>query len=162
MKIIKDFVKYPIIQAVFWGILINILGIGGYFSSNFLLKGAYSAIQYIADIAIPLILIVIGYGLKFNRLYIKQSAILTLVRYITILLIGYALKFALIDQIMPRSEIFNYAYFTFLILPAPYSLSILLDPFFAEEDKELLSNILVMNTIVCILIFIGFVAVLGM
>jgi predicted permease len=161
-KIIMDFLKHPIIQAVFWGILFNILGFADYFSSNFLLNGIYSAIRYIADISIPFILIVIGYMLRFNKAYLRKSAVLTLVRYAVMLLVGYAFKFLVIDRFIRQSDIFNYAYFTFLILPAPYSLSVLLDPYFADEDKELLSNVLVMNTVVCISIFLGFVAVLGM
>lgn len=41
-----------------------------------------------------------------------------------ILGVGYLIKFFIIDKLIVGDKIFNYAHFTFLILPLPFSLPI--------------------------------------
>jgi len=116
---IKDFIKSPIIIGIVSGILLNISGFSAVVYENPLLTGIYGMIEYLGGLATPLILIIIGYGLKFDKRYMKSSVHLLTVRMLVMLIVGYAFKFLLIDKVIEPDKLFNYAYFTFLILPPP-------------------------------------------
>lgn len=75
---------------------------------------------------------------------------------IVILVVGYLIKFLIIDKLIVEDSIFNYAYFTFLILPLPFSLPIFSDKH-CPEYEELINNTVILSTILCILSFITFI-----
>lgn len=156
IHIIKELFKSPLLISIFVGILFNLLGLANLFKSNALLIGVYTTIQYIANLGTPLILLIIGFTLKFNKEYTKKSIIFVISRTIVILSVGYLVKFLIIDRLISNDTLFNYAYFTFLILPLPFSL-----PIFAskhcKEYEELVNNTVVLSTILCIIVFIVFI-----
>ncbi|AEB74980.1 AEC family transporter [Clostridium botulinum] len=156
-KVVLDFFTSPLLLSIILGVLFNLLGFGECFKVNPLLKGIFTTIQYISNLGTPLILIIIGYDLKFNKKYMKQSIIFVITRMIIILAIGYGFKFLVLDKIIASDTMFNYAYFTFLILPIPFSLPIFVSEYGTNEDKELINNAVVLSTAVCIIVFIAFV-----
>ncbi|MCY6957444.1 AEC family transporter [Clostridium brassicae] len=156
LKVIKDLFKSPLLLSVFLGIILNLLGVGIYLQQNPVLKGINSTIQYIANLGTPLILIIIGFDLKFNKKYMKQSTIFVVTRMFIILTLGYAFKYLIIDKLVNPEPLFNYAYFTFLILPIPFSLPIFVGEY-CDEYKELVNNSVVLSTVLCIIIFIAFI-----
>lgn len=155
LKLLKGVVKSPLLISVFVGISFNLLGFGVYFKEVQALKGVYTTIKYLADIGNPLILIIIGYDLRFDKKYMKQSAKFVIMRLIIILSIGYALKFLVIDKLIQPEPLFDYAYFTFLISPLPFSLPIFVSEY-CEEYTELINNSVVLSTVVCMVMFIVF------
>nr|WP_307905883.1 hypothetical protein [Clostridium botulinum] len=80
-----------------------------------------------------------------------------IIRMSIILSIGYVFKFLILDKIITLDVMFNYAYFTFLILPIPFSLPIFVSEYGTNEDKELINNAVVLSTVICIIVFIGFI-----
>lgn len=154
---IKGFIKSPLILSIIFGLLINIIGLTTYFIQNPLLKGLDLTLEYLASISTPLILIIIGYGLKINKAYIKQSAKFILIRFAVMLSIGYAFKFLLLDGLIGEDPLMDYGYFTFLILPPPFSLSIFVGEYANKEYGDLTNNTVVLNTIITIIIYIIFV-----
>lgn len=105
---------------------------------------------------VSLILLIIGFTLKFNKEYTKQSIKFVITRMAIILIVGYLIKFLTIDTLIIGDTLFNYAYFTFLILQLPFSL-----PIFAgkhcPEYEELINNTVILSTMLCILTFIIFI-----
>ena len=136
--------------------IFNILGFAELFRTNALLIGFYSTIQYIANLGTPLILLIIGFTLRFNKEYTKKSIKFVTIRMIVILVVGYLIKFLIIDKLIVEDRIFNYAYFTFLILPLPFSLPIFSGKH-CPEYEELINNTVILSTMLCILIFIIFI-----
>ncbi len=161
IETIKNIFRSPLVLSIVFGLAFNILGFGQAFLENTFLKGIYTVLQYLGNIATPFILIIVGFGLKFNKKYMKQSAILVSIRYIAMFIVGYTLKFLLIDRIIPNDRLFDYGFFTFLILPPPYSLTIFVGQYATDENKELINNTLVLSTVVCITAYISFVALIG-
>lgn len=157
VAVFKGFLKSPILLSIFIGIALNLLGIGSYFHSKPLLRGIYTTIQYISNLGTPLILMIIGFDLKLDKKYMKQSFIFVITRMIIILTVGYTFKYLIIDKIIEPEPLFNYAYFTLLILPIPFSLPIFVGKYSTEEYKDLANNAVVLSTVVCIITFIGFV-----
>lgn len=156
IHLLKELFKSPLLVGMFIGILFNLLGFGELFKTSALLAGVYTTIQYVANLGTPLILLIIGFTLKFNKEYTKQSIKFVITRMAIILVVGYLIKFLIIDNLIINDTLFNYAYFTFLILPLPFSL-----PIFAgkhcPEYEELINNTVILSTILCILTFIIFI-----
>ncbi|WP_090441842.1 AEC family transporter [Natronincola peptidivorans] len=152
----KDILFSPLMISIALGMFFNIADLGDWIQGNAIPNGFYVTVQYLADLATPLMLIIIGFGLRFNKRYMKQSIKFYIIRMMIILTIGYATKYLIIDRIMPSSEMFNYAYFTFLILPPPLSLSIFVGSYSSKENEELANNTVVLSTVMSIAIFILF------
>ncbi|SDZ22621.1 hypothetical protein SAMN05660462_02290 [Proteiniborus ethanoligenes] len=149
--------KSPVIISITLGIILNLTGLGTSIHYNPIAKGLYTTIEYLSNLSTPLILIIIGYGLRFNKKYMKQSVLFIMIRFIVILSIGYFMKIFVINKIVAPDLMFDYAYFTFLILPSPLTLPIFVGASSTQEYEELANNTVVLNTVVSIVIFIIFV-----
>ena len=157
VEMLKGFVKSPLILMIVLGIVFNIAGYGVLFRENPVLKGIYATIQYIGNLATPSILMIVGYGLKFNKAYMKKSSKLVILRYVIVFIIGYIFKICVIDFLIESDKLFNYAYFTFLVLPPPLSLSVFISKYGTEEQQDLINNTAVLSTVCSILLFLLFV-----
>lgn len=160
-KIIIDFIRNPFIIAITLGITLNITGLGIVFDENAILKGIGQFLEYLSTIVTPLILIVIGYGLKLNKQYIRESIKLLMIRIPLILIIGYIVKFVFLDRIIIGDRFFDYAWFTYLILPPTYAITLLIGDYSTKENADIASNVAVLGTIISIIIYIIFVLVIS-
>ena len=159
VEMAKGFVKSPLIIMIVLGIVMNISGYGKLFQLNPYLRGVYATIQYIGNLATPSILMIVGYGLRFKKSYMRQSIKFVILRYSIILTIGYLFKWFCINRIVHVDKLFNYAYFTFLILPQPLSLSVLVAKFGTAEQQDLVNNTAVLSTIFSISAFLLFITI---
>ncbi|WP_052221782.1 AEC family transporter [Clostridium homopropionicum] len=157
---IIEMIKSPLIIGVVLGILLNITGFKGFIHEVGILKGIFTTIQYMANIATPLILIIVGYDLKINKKYLRGSIRIVILRIMVVFIIGYAFKFLVLDALIKDDKLFDYAYFTFLILPPPFSTPIFMDKYNAHEYRDLANNVTVLDTIICIIVYVIFVALL--
>ncbi|GKX29320.1 auxin efflux carrier [Vallitalea longa] len=161
LETVKGFITSPLIIALVLGVTINLLGLTNLLYDNLICNGLYTTLEYFSGIATPLILIVIGYGLSFNKEYTKPTIVYTILRLVIMLLVGYLIKFTIIDRFMEFDKYMEYGYFTFLILPPPFSLSIFVGKYGREKDAELVNNITVTYTCLCVIIYIAYVFMIG-
>ncbi len=152
--------KTPTMVGIIIGILLNIAGLNSIIHSNQILKGIYNTIEYISKLSTPFILITIGYGLKFNKKYIKQSLIFITIRIIMTFTVGYLAKYFVINRIMEHDIIFDYAYFTFLILPPTLTLPLMVGLNSTPQYEELANSTVVLNTIISIAVYLIFVVII--
>lgn len=160
MKEITMMIKSPLIISVSLGMIFNLIGLEALIQGNVIVMGVLTTLESLASLATPLILIIVGYELRFNKKYMLQSIKFVILRMIIVLAVGYAFKYMVINHIIPYDLMFNYAYFTFLILPIPLSMSLFVGAYTTKEYGELISNTTVLNTIVSIAIFILFVLII--
>lgn len=153
----KELIKSPTIISITLGIVFNLLGLGDWLQSSSVSLGIYTTLQYLANLATPLILIIIGFGLNLQKRYMKESLKLLAIRMLVMLTVGYTVKFFIINRIMPADTLFDYAYFVFFIIPPPLSLPIFIGTYSNKENEELANNTVVLNTIVSIALFITFI-----
>jgi malate permease and related proteins len=159
MKTMIDFMTSPLIIAIFAGLLINLLGFSAYFDQMILLSGLSLTFEYMASLSTPLILIIIGFGIRINAHYLKPALQLLLIRLVVNLVMGIVFKQFIVNPLFETNLNFNLAYFTFLILPPPFSLSIFVGQYCSEEDTIITNNGIVLATISCIILFIGMVLI---
>ena len=95
--------------------------------------------------------------MKLNKKYIKESGKILAIRMALILIIGYILKFVFIDRILVADKIFDYAWFTYLILPPSIAIALMIGSYSTEENKDIAANTVVLGTIVSIIVYVSFV-----
>ncbi|HHT51259.1 MAG TPA: malate permease [Eubacteriaceae bacterium] len=154
---LKEFIKNPFILAVVFGLLINITGFNRIISTNPILLGIEKFLESLSTILTPLILIIVGYDMKLNKKYIKESGKILAIRMALILIIGYILKFVFIDRILVADKIFDYAWFTYLILPPSIAIALMIGSYSTEENKDIAANTVVLGTIVNVIVYVSFV-----
>ena len=103
--------------------------------------------KIVIDISLPAILFITYVNMEIRKEYfvIMIATVFLLfafyffvaIRLTVILVVGYLFKFFVIDKIITPDKLFNYAYFTFLILPIPFSLPIFVSQYGTKEDTEL-------------------------
>lgn len=151
---ILKFVKSPLIIAIVSGLLVNFLDLKIWFDRIFVLKGLENTLVYLAATATPVILIIIGYGLKLEKSYVSISIKFLIFRLFITLTVGYLVKFLIMDQLFDiSSKMFEIAYFTFLIMPPPFSLSIFVDEY-DHEQGIIATNTTVLSTVFSIIAFV--------
>ncbi len=155
LETLKNFIRSPIILAVVLGLLLNSFNVAYVFKEWIIFRGIYSVINYLSMIATPLILITIGYGMVFNKKYFKTSLKFVLLRYVILFTVGYLLKITLLN-LWIKDIYFDYAFFTFLILPPPFSLPVFISEYASDEDVELANNMVVVSIAGCFLLFVLF------
>lgn len=156
IKSLFDFLKSPLILAIVSGLIVNLLGWNRYFQTNFLLLGLTNTLEYLASLATPVILIIIGYGIRMERRYVRLSLRFVGLRLGIMLGIGYLVKGLVMDRFLPVSDgLFEMAYFTFLIMPPPFSLAIFAGEYGSVEEAGIVNNTIVLSTIISVIMFVG-------
>lgn len=150
-----EFLRSPLIIAIFAGLMINLLNLNVYFEEIAILKGLNRTIEYLAAVTTPIILIIIGYGINIDTKYLSGAFQLVVIKFIIVFGVGYLVKMFVIDQIFDNlSSVFNLAYFTYLILPPPFSLAIFGSDYISNEKVTIINNAIVLNTIICVVLFV--------
>ncbi|NDL67771.1 AEC family transporter [Anaerotalea alkaliphila] len=152
------FLRSPIILGVVLGILLNVAGLYGPLQASLWGQGILSTIQMVTALSSPLIFLIVGHGIAFDRKYILQSFWYTVLRYLLIFSAGYLFKFLVLDRFLEQSQLMDYAFFVFLLLPPPVSLPILIASYSKKQEHvDLTNNMVVFSTIASLLLFMGFV-----
>lgn len=161
-SVIKDFAKNPFIIALTAGLIINISGLNAFLNQSILFNGIVLTLENLSSILTPLLLIIIGYDLQFNKYYMRESIKIVGIRSISIFILAVITKIFILDNILEADPIFNYAYFTYMILPPIFSLPSFLGKYGTEENKIIATNTIVVNTVLSITIFMVFLLVISL
>ena len=152
-KTVRSFFKSPVIIAIFAGVAVNLLGLGGVFERNMLLKGLTLTLESLGGVTTPLILIVVGYGIRLEKAYVRPAAQLVAVRYAVLIPLSYLVKFLILDRIAGEvTPLYNMAFFTFMVLSPPYVSAIYIGLYSTKENAYVANNVLVMGTVLAVLI----------
>lgn len=156
---IFNVIKSPIIIMIFLGLLFNILNIESFIGNYVLYQGLLNTINYIIAMATPLILIVIGAGINLDYTYLKKALYFVVIRLIIMLVLGYLIKLFVIDMFYNADRMFNLAYFTYLILPPPFSLPLFVGQYSTEENTGIINNATVISTLISVFLFVVMVLI---
>lgn len=151
---ITNFVKSPIILAIVLGLIVNLTGFTTVINQNALLKGIENTLQAMADLTTPLILIIIGYGIRLEKNYMNKALQLLVIRMSVVFAIGYIIKWLVMMPLIGETTVlFDMAYYTFLLLPPPFMLAVFVSEYSTKENAAIANNTIVLSTLVCIVLF---------
>lgn len=156
-RLIKMFATSPVILSIIAGLMLNFLGLGEVLAGLPITGGLIVTIEWAAGITIPLILIVVGYGLRFDFDQLSYALRVILIRLAINIPTALLLNRFLIRGVMGLGKGFEAALFTLLILPPPFILTL----FMSQDQKEAIHRVdsaLTLHTVVTIGVFVIYYA----
>ena len=156
-QLFKLFGTSPVIIAIITGLIINFSGLAGRFEGTLFVGGLLAAIQLIGSLTVPLILLVVGYGIQVDWQEFFYSARVILIRLSISIPVALILNRFLVREWMGLDPGFEAALFTLLILPPPFIMTLFMKHDRTEEIHRV-NNVLMLHTIITIIVFIIYFA----
>jgi len=158
MGILRSFLSTPVILAIIAGIALNVLGLNKHLTQTPFVGGVMATLDFLGNLTVPLILIIVGYGIKINRTGLSKAVFVVVLRLGILIPIVLILDNLLIKSYMHLEKLFGIALFTLFILPPPFILPLYARPDIEVEEKQYINNVLAVYTVVSIVIFIVYFA----
>lgn len=141
---LMGFLKTPTIIGIGMGLIFNLTGIYDGFGQTLLGSSIYITIGFIAPITSPLVLMVIGYAMNFDKVDMGEVWTYIIARWVLVLAIGVPMLALIKALVQPLDPIFDQAYYAFILLPAPYILPLFIKD---QSESDFFSQLLVYSTL---------------
>ena len=151
-KLFGSFIKSPVIIAILGGIVVNLVGARELLYQGPVLGGVMITLGYLGNLTVPLILIIVGYGIQLDRSGIKEASTLVIIRLVILLPLALILNAFLIRYLLGLNEYFQAALFTLLILPPPFIIPLYMRSGM-DDQRRFVNNVLTLYTLVSIMLF---------
>ena len=158
-RIIQSFLSTPVVLAIIAGIAFNIMGINNQLPQIPIVGGAMTTLDFLGNLTVPLILIIVGYGIKFDQTGLGKAITVVVLRLGLLIPLALILDNYLIREYLQLEKPFEIALFTLLILPPPFILPLYIQPNLAIEEKQYINNVLAVHTVISIIIFLIYFAI---
>lgn len=156
-KLLKMFATSPVIIAIFSGILLNLFGLSETLATLPIAGGLLAAVELIGGLTVPLILLVVGYGIRIDMDEIFYSARVILIRMLVNIPAALLLNHFLIEKMLGLGQAFKAGLFTLFILPPPFILTLYMKQDLKDELHSV-DNTLTLHTIATVVVFIIYFA----
>jgi malate permease and related proteins len=153
-EIIKSFLSAPVVIAILSSLLFNAMN-GQKWLYQLPITGALmTTFEFLGSLTVPLILIIVGYGIKINRAGLKDALLVAGIRLAVLIPLALVLNFYLIRNFLHLDRLFEAGLFTLLITPPPFIVPLYTRSNLSGEEKQYLNNVLTIHTIITVAIFI--------
>lgn len=157
-QLASAFVRSPVIVAILAGIALNLLGARDVLYTAPVAGGAMATLDFLSALTIPLILIIVGYGIRLDLAGVRAALPVIGIRLALLLPLALLLNAVLIRGLLNLGPAYEVALFTLLILPPPFIVPLYMKAGLPDE-RAYVNNVLTLHTIVSIALFtIYFVA----
>jgi predicted permease len=157
--IIKSFLSAPVVIAILVSLLFNVLG-GKIWLYQLPITGAImAALEFLANLTVPLILIIVGYGIQISRIRLKEVLLVVLIRLGILLPLVLFLNSYLVRDFLRLDRLFEVALFTLLMLPPPFIIPLYAHSDLDIEERQHINNVLTIHTMISVLIFLVYFAI---
>ena len=156
-KLLGLFARSPVILALLASLALNISGLSTSLLNWPAAGGFLATLELVGGLTVPLILIVVGYGIRLDRSEIFYSAKIVLIRLAINIPVALILNRFVIRGAMGLDAGFEAALFTLLILPPPFVLNLFMKQDLKAELHRV-DNTLTLHTIATLIIFIVYYA----
>jgi hypothetical protein len=153
--LLRSFLSSPVIIAILLSLLFNVLGWQESLYTLPVTGGIMATLGFLANLTIPLILIIVGYGIKLDRKGLGDASRLVLIRLAILLPLIFVLNTFLIRNLLGLDNAYETALFTLLVLPPPFIIPLFMRPELLEE-KRYVNNVLTLYTMASIILFAGY------
>jgi predicted permease len=148
--------KSPGVIAIVAGIALSLFRVGPHVEGSEILRGIRGALQALASLASPLVLLSVGYGIRFQKGQLKKAFAFTGLRIASTLSLGFLLKTQLVDRLYPRTPLMDHGFFLLFVLPPIFSLSLFISPHSNSDEIALANNVIVLYTLYTLTSFIAY------
>lgn len=156
-SLVTAFVKSPAIVAIVGGIFANLAGLETSLYDWPIAGGLMATLGFVAALTVPLILLIVGYGIHLDTAGIRGAVRPVLVRLAVVLPLAIVLPLVLMGNILDNNREAQAALFTLLILPPPFIVPLYMKPG-VDDEHRYVNNALSLYAVVSVAIFVGYVA----
>ncbi len=152
-ELVGAFFRSPVVVAILAGLAFNLLGAERFLTTGAITGGIMATLGFLSNLVVPLILIIIGYGIRLEAGAIRETLPVIGVRLAILLPLAFLLNHYLIRGALGLERGFEVALFTLLILPPPFIIPLYTRADLAKDEKRLINNTLMVYTVITIVIF---------
>lgn len=151
-EIVGAFFRSPVVIGILAGILLNLAGAQDWLYDKPVTGGVMAAIEFLGGLIIPLILIIVGYGIRLDRQGLREASLVLVARLAVVIPLALIINAILIRGLLDLEKGFEVALFTLLILPPPFIVPLYMRGDMPDE-RRCINNVLTVYTLVSIAIF---------
>lgn len=152
-QLAQAFFKSPVIIAILAGLGFNLIGARDFLYDRAITGGIMLTLQFLSGLTVPLILIIVGYGIQLDRQGVKAALPVIVIRMALFIPLALLLNRVLIREILGLEPAFEVALFTLLILPPPFIIPLYMKPDTAQDERRYINNVLTLYTLVTLAVF---------
>lgn len=153
-EIVKTFISTPVVLAILASLFFNIIGLGNSLYQLPITGGILATLVFLSPLTIPLILIIVGYGVKIDKEGFKETIFVAAIRLAIMVPLALVINIFLIRNGLALDKFFEIAIFTLLIMPPPFIIPLYTSEDLPSREKRYINNVLTMHTMVSVLIFL--------
>ncbi|MBN1219908.1 MAG: transporter [Anaerolineae bacterium] len=153
-EVARSFLSAPVVIAILAGILFNLLGAQELLYQLPVTGALMAVFEFLGNLTVPLILIIVGYGIKINRAGLGDALLVAIIRLGILIPLALILNFYLIRGLLQLDKLFEAALFTLLVLPPPFIIPLYTASDLSIEEKQYINNVLTIHTIISVTIFL--------
>lgn len=154
-KTAGQFVTNPVIIGITAGLLVNGLGWVQPMQEAPVAGAVYKVLENLSSLVVPVILLIVGYGIRFKAERLREIASFILLRYVVVFPVAYVIDIVLVRKIFLLSHGFSIALFTLFVLPSPFIIPLFMAQG-KDDEKNFINNVLAVQTLLCVCIFAGY------
>lgn len=154
----RSFISSPVVVAILVSLLLNLLGAADALPRLPVTGALMEALQLLANVTIPLILLIVGYGIQVDARGLRESLLVVMVRLGLLIPLALLVNLFLIRRFLQLDPYFEAAVFTLLILPPPFIVPLYARHNLAVTEKQYINNVLMVHTILSIAVYIVYLA----
>jgi predicted permease len=153
----KGFVSSPLIIAIVLALILNLVGLGNVIIASSVGGALIETLGYLGDLLIPVILIIIGYGMRLSLRGVKDAAGVIIARLVVLIPLAFFSARFVVGDLLGLDPAFEAAVFTFFVLPPPYIVPLFMRPDQVDE-RVYANNVLSVYTVVSLEVFVLYFA----
>lgn len=152
-SVLRGFVTSPLIIAIVAALALNLLGVRQWFIDMPVGAALMQSFDFLGNLLIPLILILIGYGMRLSWNGIRESLGVVVSRLAILLPLAIVVNIFVVRRWLGLGPGFEAALFTLFILPPPYIVPLFM-PTERTEERVYVNNVLSVYTALSLALFI--------
>lgn len=156
--IARSFLTSPVVMAILASLILNVLGMGSLLYEMPVTGAFMTTLEFLATLTIPLILVIVGYGIQFDRRGLRDSLQIVVLRFSLLIPLAYVVNIFLIRELLQLDAFFEAAIFTLLILPPPFIVPLYARKELEVTEKQYINNVLMVHTVISIAVYIVYFA----
>ena len=150
--ILRLFFTSPVIIGLVGGLVLNALGLTEFIKTAPVVSSIYQVMTLLIAMAVPIILIIVGYGISIRRDGLGEVLLVVALRYLIIVPAALVINHFIIGGLFGLGPPFQVAFFSLMILPPSFIIPVFLQTA-SDSDKAYVTNVLAVSTVVTLVIF---------
>ncbi len=151
-SVLVNFLKTPVILAIFLGIIFQQTGLRTLMESWPITASLFETLAIVGSLTTPLVAIFIGYEMHLKRGMLAKPALTVGVRLAIWVAFGLALNTFVVDGLLHLDNVFKAAVMTMFILPPPFVIPLFM-PKAQLQDRDFVLNTLTIATLATLVAF---------